>query len=256
MSERVFRELYKLDNPKIEFINSGASSPMAFAFDLLGHDLFTEYHAGATISLGCSNKADKRGVPDSRRAEEFAEWILKDGKKQQEARDTLELYDVKVGVYPACDVASDGEVELSASKLRRALMIGDDKMIRAHLPSDVNIEDFKAIVNISDEAPALEEGKDFSSLLYKLVEEVIEERFASKKQQGYLYANDPEAAEKLGSEMTKKDYEELPDKVDEAEEELEEMSVMAGGGVSGGAGPFPGLTIKRRKKSKRSHKSN
>ena len=257
MSERVFRELYNLDNPKIEFINSGTKSPMAFSFELLGHDLFAEYHSGATISLGCSNKADKRGVPDSRRAKEFADWVLKDGKIQQEARDTLELHDVKVGVYPACDVASDGDVELSASKLRRALMIGDDNMIRAHLPSDVDIEDFKAIVNISDEAPALEEGEDFSSVLYELIEEVIEEKFASSAQQRYLYANDPEAAKKLGSKMTKKDYEELPEKVDESEEELEEMSGMAGGAISVGAGPFPGISVKRRsKKSKRTSKTN
>jgi hypothetical protein len=255
MSEKVFRELYKLDNPKIEFINSGASSPMAFAFELLGHDLFTEYHAGATISLGCSNKADKRGVPDSRRAEEFAAWILKDGKKQQEARDTLELYDVKVGVYPACDVASDGDIELSASKLRRALMIGDDNMIRAHLPSDVDIEDFKAIVNISDTAPALQEGVDFSELLYNIIEEVLEEnKYAICTTSIGKTAGTTKRSE--WSDADEKRYEKCKDDLEENKEELEEMSGMAGGGVSIGSGPFPGIAIKRRKKSKRRSKAN
>ena len=51
--------------------------------------------------------------------------------------------------------------------------------------------------------------------------------------------------------MTKKDYEELPEEA----EELEEISSGAGGSVAGASGPFPGLTIKR-KKSKRSHKAN
>ena len=43
----------------------------------------------------------------------------------------------------------------------------------------------------------------------------IEEKFDSKAQQRFLYATNPEAAKKLGSKMTKKDYEELPDKVNE-----------------------------------------
>ena len=257
MSERVFRELYGLDDEKIEFINSGGASPMAFAYDLLGSDPFAEYHEGATIAIGCSDKTDKRGVPDSKRAEDFVGWLAKDGEKQQAARETLDLYGVKVDMYPVCAISSEGDIELSASTLRKALMVGDDKTIQAHLPDGVNIEDFKAIVNISDNPPSFHENIDFSSLLYKLIGEVIEEKFDSKAQQGYLYANDPEAAEKLGSKMTKKDYEELPDKVDESEEELEEMSGMAGGAISVGSGPFPGISVKRRsKKSKRTSKTN
>jgi len=48
-----------------------------------------------------------------------------------------------------------------------------------------------------------------------LREKEIEEKFASKSQQKYLYAINPAAAKKLASKMTKKDYEELPDKIDE-----------------------------------------
>ena len=47
-------------------------------------------------------------------------------------------------------------------------------------------------------------------------EGIIDEKFASKAQQKYLYATDKKAAEKLGSKMTKKDYKNLPDKVAEA----------------------------------------
>jgi len=54
-----------------------------------------------------------------------------------------------------------------------------------------------------------------------LKEKQIEEDFASKAQQKYLYAVNPAAADKLASKMTKKDYEDLPEKVNE-EKVLEE----------------------------------
>ena len=49
----------------------------------------------------------------------------------------------------------------------------------------------------------------------------LNEKFASKAQQRFLYATNKKVAKKLGSKMTKKDYEELPDKV---EEDLENWS--------------------------------
>ncbi len=49
------------------------------------------------------------------------------------------------------------------------------------------------------------------------LKDLLPEKFASKAQQGYMFATDKEAAEKLASKMTKKDYENLPDKVDEVE---------------------------------------
>lgn len=47
------------------------------------------------------------------------------------------------------------------------------------------------------------------------------EKFASKAQQRFMFATDPKAAKKLASKMTKKDYDELPDKVRE-EDDVEE----------------------------------
>tara|TARA_R110000751_G_scaffold211328_1_gene314882 strand:+ start:679 stop:1275 length:597 start_codon:yes stop_codon:yes gene_type:complete len=43
----------------------------------------------------------------------------------------------------------------------------------------------------------------------------ISEDFKSKAQQKYLYSTNPKAAKKLDSKMTKKDYKNLPDKVNE-----------------------------------------
>ena len=49
------------------------------------------------------------------------------------------------------------------------------------------------------------------------LKDLLPEKFASKAQQGYMFATNPDAAKKLASKMTKKDYENLPDKVDEIE---------------------------------------
>ena len=49
------------------------------------------------------------------------------------------------------------------------------------------------------------------------LKELLPEKFASKAQQRYMFATDKDAAKKLASKMTKKDYENLPDKVDEIE---------------------------------------
>lgn len=57
---------------------------------------------------------------------------------------------------------------------------------------------------------------DGKPLLRELPKEV-EEDFASKAQQKYLYAVNPAAAEKLASKMTKQDYEDLPEYVNESE---------------------------------------
>ena len=63
---------------------------------------------------------------------------------------------------------------------------------------------------VSKDMKNLDKTGDFVS------ENKIDEKFASKAQQKYLYATDKKAAEKLGSKITKKDYKKLPDKVAEA----------------------------------------
>jgi len=57
---------------------------------------------------------------------------------------------------------------------------------------------------------------DGEPLLVELPQEV-EEKFASKAQQKYLYSVNPAAAEKLASKMSKSDYEKLPEYVNEQE---------------------------------------
>ena len=59
--------------------------------------------------------------------------------------------------------------------------------------------------------------------MIKLVN-LLPEKFASKAQQKYMFANKPEAAKKLASKMTKQDYEDLPDTADaDLDEDLKKM---------------------------------
>lgn len=129
-------------------------------------------------------------------------------------------------------------------------MTGDDKMIQAHIPDDVDIEEFKAIVNISDNAPPL----GLQEVIFSLIEEIIEEnKYAICTKSIGKTAGTTKRSE--WSDAAEERYEKCKDDLEESEE-LEEISGMAGAAASVGSGPFPGITIKRRKKSKRRSKSN
>ena len=59
-------------------------------------------------------------------------------------------------------------------------------------------------------------AKQIAARIHKNMKENVApviEKFDSKAQQRYMFATNPKAAKKLASKMTKKDYEELPDKV-------------------------------------------
>ena len=82
--------------------------------------------------------------------------------------------------------------------------VGEDKTIEDNTDEELDIE--------TDDTGNPDVEIDGTPLLR---EKEIEEDFASKAQQRYLYAVNPAAAKKLASKMTKQDYENLPEKVDE-----------------------------------------
>ena len=87
-----------------------------------------------------------------------------------------------------------------------------EKMVYPNTP-DVNEDDEVQKVTQNNE-PEIEVEKD-GKMMTLLGDGELDEDFDSKAQQRYLYAVNPEAAEKLASKMTKKDYKELPDRVTE-----------------------------------------
>jgi len=84
--------------------------------------------------------------------------------------------------------------------------IGEDKTIEDNTDEELDIE--------TDDTGNPDVEIDGTPLLR---EKEIEEDFDSKAQQRYLYAVNPAAAEKLASKMTKQDYKNLPEKVNEQE---------------------------------------
>ena len=73
------------------------------------------------------------------------------------------------------------------------------------------------------------------SKIFKFKDLVINEKFVSKAQQRYLYANEPDVADEFNSTMTSKDYEELPEKVKKTKEDVDETTTHAS--VWGANGP-------------------
>ena len=76
------------------------------------------------------------------------------------------------------------------------------------------------------------------SKIFKFKDLIINEKFVSKAQQRYLYANEPNVADEFNSTMTSKDYEELPEKVKKkkkTKEDVDETTTHAS--VWGANGP-------------------
>ena len=82
------------------------------------------------------------------------------------------------------------------------------------IADDVNEDDDDLQKVTKNNEPEIEVNKD-GKVMTLLGDGELGEDFASKAQQKYLYAVNPAAAKKLDSKMTKKDYENLPDKVTE-----------------------------------------
>ena len=60
------------------------------------------------------------------------------------------------------------------------------------------------------------DADDGMGMFEHITKKELKEKFASKAQQKYMFANEPEAAKKLASKMTKDDYKNLPQRADES----------------------------------------
>ena len=103
------------------------------------------------------------------------------------------------------------EVSDEAAKEAKELLIKKKQEELAALQSEE--EDTEEEVDIETDNTGNPDVKIDGEPLLR--EKEVEEDFASKAQQKYLYAVNPAAAEKLASKMTKKDYADLPEYVNE-----------------------------------------
>jgi len=105
------------------------------------------------------------------------------------------------------------QVSKEAAKQAKEILIKKAEEELAHLQSETNTTEEELDIE-TDDTGNPDVDIDGTPLLR---EKEIEEDFESKAQQKYLYAVNPAAAEKLASKMTKKDYEDLPEYVNEEE---------------------------------------
>ena len=103
------------------------------------------------------------------------------------------------------------EVSIEAAKQAKEILIKKAEEELAHLQSENDTTEEELDIE-TDDTGNPDVDIDGTPLLR---EKEIEEDFESKAQQKYLYAVNPAAAEKLASKMTKKDYEKLPEYVNE-----------------------------------------
>jgi len=172
---------------------------------------------GDEIILGCSDKADDKGNPDYMR-------FGGPGGFQKYAREGVVISDH----VAACFRTSEGAI--SATDFRKALQSGDD--ISKFIPAGVDQERIKAIFG------GLQEQKKTISLLYSLVEEVLDEK---KKKTKVSKAGQKRVSKKIGyligkEKMDPKQAAAIAYSMEE-EGDLDEISAMGAGSVEGYAGP-------------------
>jgi len=119
---------------------------------------------------------------------------------------------------------SDQQLTTLGKKLFTETLKDDEKLLNQQLAANLRAQADETEVDeeVSEEIKNIETDDtgnpdaeiDGVPLLVELPKEV-EEDFASKAQQKYLYAVNPAAAEKLASKMTPQDYKNLPEYVNE-----------------------------------------
>ena len=92
------------------------------------------------------------------------------------------------------------------------ITMGEDAFIAAVFKA-LPLEDAKRVLRI------ITNDNPIENVLGPVTYDWLNEDFASKAQQKFLYANNPKAAKKLASKMSKKDYKNLPDRVNEGVED-------------------------------------
>jgi len=249
----------------VTVIVSDMRSPVQATYEFVGDE--GPLQKGDCVMPGASTKGG-----DEKRWSSFAKGAQKYAKEG-------------VAILDPIQNAFTPQENLSATDLRVAMKNGDTERMKAFLPDHVKDRagEILNILGISSE-PSLtlegtkKKGEDISSILYGMIEEVLNERDYQKQSErirthvkrreelvgtgpqdpGEAYSKPrPKKRAKSGPPGFAAEDMEVEGEVIE-EEELEEMSSMAGGSVEGGAGNlFMGLDTEEEneKEKKRSRLS-
>ena len=215
---------------KVSIGSSPYNSPVQASFEVLkgGVPDFVP-QAGDLIIPVASDKPDKRGNPDYTR-------FLKFHKGLPDMIDGVIPANIEEYFYKA-----PSEAPMSASAFRAALDTG--KGLEAFLPAGVSAEKVLAVLGVKPEPEADEKedspmpffmGENFDSEIDRLLDETI------KKVDGKYVVYPKSGGKRLGTHDTEKKAKkqlaaiEISKKMNE--DDLEEMSSMAGGNVAGYSG--------------------
>jgi len=193
MSQQLF-DLYGGLSNKVMFVDDNL--PFRAAFEKLGEEDFVRQFGDDVIfTMGCSDKGG-----DEQRAINFAKWFEDNPDKN--------ILDVTVGVMGACPAEKSEGENLSASVMRKAVRDGDDKILQAHLPVNIDISSVKNILSTKTPIP---------EMILRMVDEILNEVY-TEKQRGWACSqiDDPD-------ELTKKQAKEMCSSKGLKEDELDEM---------------------------------
>tara|TARA_R110000824_G_scaffold5923_10_gene27140 strand:- start:2671 stop:5079 length:2409 start_codon:yes stop_codon:yes gene_type:complete len=156
-----------IGNITIEEMPSELHSPVQASIEWIVEKSYSI--SNSCIVLGASTKLDKNGKPDYERFDRgyIEDYIRGEGVEEVEI---LEPGDPS-HVYHAT-------VDMSATTFREALIQKDYNLIKEFIPEDSlhRIEDIFKILDISSEVSETKKKGDISSLLYGLIEEVLDEQ--------------------------------------------------------------------------------
>ena len=125
--------------------------------------------AGDCIVLGASTKPDKRGNPDYKRYDRgyIEDYIRGEGVQNVEILDPGQE-----------GLVHQATVDMSGTKFREALIQRNHQALREFIPEESlhRIDDILNILDIPSELSETKKKGDFSSVLYGLIEEVLNEQ--------------------------------------------------------------------------------
>jgi len=163
----IYLEDAGLANVSIEEMPSELNSPVEASIEWMVTNAGTI--AGDCVVLGASTKPDKQGKPDYERYDRgyIEDYIKGEG-----------VHDVEILDPGQPGLVHQATVDMSGTKFREALIQKDYEVLKEYIPEE-SLHRIDDILNILDISSGLAETKkkgDISSVLYGLIEEILDEQ--------------------------------------------------------------------------------
>ena len=156
-----------IGNITIEEMPSELHSPVQASIEWIVNN--SDSISNSCIVLGASTKLDKKGKPDFERFDRgyIEDYIRGEG-----------VEDVEILEPGDPSHVHHATIDMSATTFRESLIQKDYKLIKEFIPEDSlhRIDDIFKILDISSEISETKKKGDISSLLYGLIEEVLDEQ--------------------------------------------------------------------------------